>query len=428
MSISYHEDTEICSHEDTELLVWNADLSLRVTSLSARLRGLAGIGSGAPALHVSDLWGNDDRLAIALAAHQWALEGESLAFEAPIAGTPYRCEVEPLHDPSGAVVGVAGRAIEASDAASLDALAMGHAERSAGMGTWFEDLRTGAVTMSDGLAALLGTPRHLTRLDIRAFDHPDDRVTIAETIASVGNDDGYVCDHRILCLGSRVRVVRERLRTVFDDRGVAVARVGTLIDITDLKEREAELAELALHDPLTRLPNRVALEERLAASIAQNARDERACAVLFLDIDHFKSINDEQGHHFGDRVLVAIAHRLARNIRTSDMVARLGGDEFVILIDDLFTEEAGLDAARKLLRSLDDPFAVNGVHVSVSASVGVAVYPYTGSTPKQLLEVADREMYAVKQNGGRGVKLANASGWPAGSSADRPPFAILESA
>jgi diguanylate cyclase (GGDEF)-like protein len=412
----------------TELLVWNADLSLRVTSLSARLRGLAGIGTSAPALHVSDLWGNDDRIAVAIAAHHWALEGESLAFEAPIGGTPYHCEVQPLHDPSGAIVGVTGRAIEVSDAGSLHAQTMFQAERVAGMGTWYEDLRTGAVTMSEGLASMLGTPRHITQLDIRAFDHPDDRTAIADAIADYANDEGYVCDHRILCLGSRIRVVRERVRTIFDDCGIPVARVGTLIDITDLKEREAELAELALHDPLTRLPNRTALEERLASSMARCERNDRCCAVLFLDIDDFKSINDTRGHQFGDRALIAIAHRLTRNVRASDMVARLGGDEFVVLIDDLYTEEAGLDAARKLLRSLDDPFSVGGEDVSVSASIGVAVYPHSGKDPKELLHIADREMYAVKRNGGRGVKLANVSSWPAESSADRPRFAILESA
>lgn len=406
------------------MLVWNADLSLRVTSLSARLRGLAGVGAGVPSLHVSDLWGNDDRLAVAIAAHHWALEGESLAFEAPIGGTPYHCEVQPLHDPSGAVVGVAGRAIEVSDTAGLHAQAMFHAERFAGMGTWYEDLRTGAVTMSEGLASLLGMPRHVAQLDIRAFDHPEDRAAIADAIAAYADNDGYVCDHRILCLGSRVRAVRERVRTMFDEAGVPVARVGTLIDITDLKEREAELSELALHDPLTRLPNRAALEERLAASISRCQRSEQCCAVLFIDIDGFKSVNDARGHQFGDRVLVAIAHRLARNVRSSDMVARLGGDEFVVLIDDLFTQEAGLDAARKLLRSLDDPFAVNGEDISVSASIGVAVYPHSGIDPKQLLQIADREMYAVKQNGGRGVKLANGSSWPAESSADPSPFAI----
>lgn len=410
------------------MLVWNADLSLQVTSLSARLRGLAGIGTGAPALHVSDLWGDDDRLAVAITAHQWALEGESLTFEAPIGGTPYHCEVQPLHDPSGAVIGVTGRAMEITDTTGLDAQAMLHAERSAGMGTWYEDLRTGSVSMSEGLAALLGTPRHIAEFDIRSFDHHEDRATIAETIAAYANEDGYVCDHRIFCLGSRVRVVRERVRTIFDERGIPVARVGTLIDITDLKEREAELAELALHDPLTRLPNRAAFDERLESSIGRCERNARTCAVLFIDVDGFKNVNDARGHHFGDRVLIAIAHRLMRNVRASDIVARLGGDEFVVLIDDLFTEEAALDAARKLLRSFDDPFTVNGEEISVSASIGVAVYPHAGITPKDLLHAADREMYAVKQNGGRGVKLANASSWPAQSSVDQTPFAILESA
>jgi diguanylate cyclase (GGDEF)-like protein len=410
------------------VLVWNADLSLKVTSLSARLRDLAGIGSAVQALHVSDLWGNDERLAVALAAHHWALEGESLAFEAPLGDAPYHCEVQPLHDLTGAIVGVTGRAIEVTDMTCLSPQALLQAERSAGMGTWYEDLRTGGVTVSEGLATLLGTPRHVMQLDIRAFDHPDDRAFIAETIERYSNEDGYVCDHRILCIGSRVRCVRERVRTVFDDRGVAVARVGTLVDITDLKEREALLAELALHDPLTHLPNRAALEERLTASIARCERNDRKCAVLFVDIDGFKTINDLRGHDFGDRALIAIGHRLARNVRASDMVARLGGDEFVVLIDDLFTDEAGLDAARKVLRSLDEPLVIGGEDISVSASIGVAVYPQSGATPNELLAAADREMYAVKRNGGRGVKLANMGAWPTVSLPENTLYAILEKA
>ncbi|HET9030570.1 MAG TPA: GGDEF domain-containing protein [Candidatus Aquilonibacter sp.] len=416
------------------MLVWNADLSLQVTSLSARLRGLAGVGSATSGLHVSDLWGNDERLAIAIAAHHWALEGESLSFEAPLGGARYHCEVAPLHDPSGRVVGVTGRAIEAGDNTSLGAAALVQAERSAGMGTWYEDLRTGGVTVSEGLATLLGTPRHLTTLDIRAFDYPEERETIARTIAQFGAEDGYVCDHRILCPGSRVRVVRERMRTMFDERGVAVARVGTLIDITDLKEREAELEELALHDPLTHLPNRAALEERLRASIARCERNDRKCAVIFIDLDGFKAINDSYGHVFGDRVLVGIANRLARNVRASDIVARLGGDEFVVVIDDLFTAEAGLDAARKILRSLDDALVIGNETIRVSASVGVAVYPGAGSTAAALLAAADAEMYAVKRNGGRGVKLAvekesvrdaaQKPSWPVQSSPEHTRFVI----
>ena len=106
----------------------------------------------------------------------------------------------------------------------------------------------------------------------------------------------------------------------------------------------AELYELALHDALTRLPNRPALEERMRASLARCERNGRRCAVLFIDLDDFKAINDARGHACGDRVLVAVGDRLTKHLRASDTVARIGGDEFVVLIDDLFTDEAAVDA------------------------------------------------------------------------------------
>ncbi len=388
-----------------QTLVWNADTSLRVTSLTARLRGLAEVGSSQD-LRVSDLWGQDERLAVVIAAHHWALEGETLSIEAPINGVPYRFELQPLQDPAGAVTGVTGRAVELHDTAGpLGQNALSLAERTAGMGTWHEDLRTGTVSISSGLAALLGTPRTVPQLNIRAFDHPDDHRAIAATIAAAGGD-AYVCDHRILCVGSRVRAVRERARTFYDERGVPIARVGTLIDISDLKEREAELEELALQDALTRLPNRASLQERLAATVARCERNDLRCAVLFIDLDQFKNTNDERGHQFGDAVLRSVADRLVRNVRASDLVARLSGDEFVVVIEDVFTEAAALDAARKLLRSLEETFVVDGSFVNLSASIGVALYPEGGTTVDELLRRADQEMYVVKHNGGRGVKLA----------------------
>jgi diguanylate cyclase (GGDEF)-like protein len=408
-------------------LVWNTDRYLQVTSLTARLRDLVGLGDMSAGLEVSDLWQADHLLPIAVAAHQWALDGETLAFETTRNGARYQCEVAPLHDLVGDVIGVTGRALEHATPGRLSAGAIAHAERSAGMGTWSEDLRTGEVTISEGLAALFGTPLH-ANIDIRAFDHPDDREQIACAIEEAQDDDGYTCDHRILAIGARVRTVRERVRTIFDNRGMAVARIGTLHDISDLKEREAELEELALHDALTRLPNRVALEERLIAAVARCERNTRRCAVLFVDLDDFKTINDRYGHQYGDRVLSSIADRLLHNVRASDTVARLGGDEFVVLIDDILTQEAGLEAGRKLLRSLEEPFVIDGATFHVSASIGIAVYPEGGSTPQELLAMADREMYHVKRNGGSGVKIANNDACPPPSSPARRRYAILESA
>lgn len=409
-------------------LVWNTDRYLQVTSLTARLRDLVGLGDVRGSLEVSDLWQADHLLPIAVAAHQWALDGETLAFETTLRnGARYQCEVAPLHDLSGEVIGVTGRALEHAHPGRLSAGAIAHAERSSGMGTWSEDLRTGEVTISEGLATLFGTPLH-SNIDIRAFDHPDDREQIARAIEEAQEDDGYTCDHRILAIGARVRTVRERVRTIFDNRGMAIARIGTLHDISDLKEREAELEELALHDALTRLPNRVALEERLIAAVSRCERNSRRCAVLFVDLDDFKTINDRYGHHYGDRVLSSIADRLLHNVRASDTVSRLGGDEFVVLIDDILTQEAGLEAGRKLLRSLEEPFVIDGHTFHVSASIGIAVYPEGGTTPQELLAMADREMYDVKRNGGSGVKIANKDACPPPSSPARRRFAILESA
>lgn len=387
-----------------QALVWNTDSQLQVTSLTARLRELAGVGSGMP-LHVSDLWGNADPLSVAVVAHHWALDGEELAFETEIRGSAFRFELQPLHDLAGATIGVAGRALELRASDGLHSDALRHAERFAGMGTWHCDLRTDLVTISDGLGSLLGIEPRPYAFNIRTFDHPDERERIARSIAEQ-ESDAYVCDHRVMCAGGRVRTVRERVRTIFDDRGLAIAQLGTLIDISDFKEREAELSELALHDALTRLPNRTSFEERLNAALTRCDRVGRRCAVLFADLDDFKAVNDAYGHDFGDRVLSSVAERLNRHVRSSDTVARLGGDEFVILIDELFSDEAALDAARKILRSLDEPFTVGNRSISVSASIGIATYPRCGASASELLAVADREMYAVKRNGGSGVKLA----------------------
>ncbi len=272
----------------------------------------------------------------------------------------------------------------------------------------------------------MGLDPAASSLDLRRYDHPADREHVARVLADHAGEPGYTCDHRILCSGGRIRNVRERARTLFDERGVPVARVGTLLDITDLKEREAELSEMALQDALTRLPNRAALDERLRAAIARCERNDQRCAVLFVDLDGFKMINDERGHAFGDGVLTAVADRLTRHVRASDLVARIGGDEFVVLIDDLYTDEGAADAAHKLLRSFDDPLRVGDETIRVRASIGVATYPGHGNSPGALLAAADREMYAAKRNGGNGIKLA--SPCQARSFPVPRPFVTLESA
>ncbi len=387
-------------------LIWVTDASLKITSLSARLRDLAGIApERREPLHVADLWHCDDERDILVLAHQWTLEGESTAFESTARdGTTYAFDLQPLFGLNGNATGVVGTARNA--AFELERRApLEHVERTAGFGTWHVDEMTGRVAVSAGLAAMLGLQRDTDAFDPRTYDHPDDRAAIERAFAQRLRDETYSIDHRILDPSGRVRSVRERVRTIRDRRGIACARIGTLFDISDLKEREAELTDLAHFDALTRLPNRAMLEERLQAAIARSERQGLSCAVLFVDLDDFKHVNDRHGHHYGDEVLCAVANRLSRYVRPSDTVARIGGDEFVIVIEDLYSDEGALDAARKILRGFDEPLAIRDNGISVGASIGVATFPTAARSPRELLAIADDQMYAVKHNGGCGVKL-----------------------
>jgi diguanylate cyclase (GGDEF)-like protein len=180
-----------------------------------------------------------------------------------------------------------------------------------------------------------------------------------------------------------------------------------MVDITDRKLNEVRLAQLAHYDPVSKLPNRRLLEERLHASLARAQMRETLCAVLFIDVDDFKRINDTYGHGAGDELLALIGTRLNHYVRTGDTVARMSGDEFVVVLDDLSSPEDALSAARKILRSFEAPFHLDGQKdCRVGVSIGVAVYPICSATAKALIDIADSEMYVVKRNGGRGIKMA----------------------
>jgi diguanylate cyclase (GGDEF)-like protein len=133
------------------------------------------------------------------------------------------------------------------------------------------------------------------------------------------------------------------------------------------------------------------------------------CAVLFLDVDDFKRVNDTHGHAAGDELLAAIGTRLNHHVRAGDTVARMSGDEFVVVLDGLTSRDDAIAAARKILRSFEVPFHLTGVvDCRVGASIGVAIYPEVQASAKALIDIADREMYTVKRNGGRGIKVAAA--------------------
>jgi diguanylate cyclase (GGDEF)-like protein len=204
-----------------------------------------------------------------------------------------------------------------------------------------------------------------------------------------------------------------------------------------LAERGEKLTYLARHDPLTGLRNRTGFaEDRF--QFAAGDPDAARVAVLMLDLDRFKAVNDTLGHAAGDLLLCQVALRLRENVAEQDMVARLGGDEFVVVIDDLYSDEAAIDAAHKLLRGLDEPISIDDSRLSISASIGVAAYSTCGHTAGELIAAADAAMYVVKRNGGSGVKfgcdrketaaaISENQGCQARSFMDQPHFAIPQS-
>lgn len=187
--------------------------------------------------------------------------------------------------------------------------------------------------------------------------------------------------------------------------GEIVGRVCSLRDITEQRKHESQLTYLANHDALTGLPNRNLLSDRLHQAIAYASRLDDKIALLFIDLDRFKLINDSLGHDFGDYVLIELAKRISECLRDEDTVSRMGGDEFVILLPGLKREEYVVAVAHKLLETIARPCLINDRELLLEASIGVALYPRDGNDVGTLLKHADAAMYRAKDHGGNAFKF-----------------------
>src|ERR1044071_1761317 len=180
-------------------------------------------------------------------------------------------------------------------------------------------------------------------------------------------------------------------------------------DVSQRKETEKQLEYRAYYDSLTSLPNRLLFRDRLVNSLAHAHRNRVGLAVMYLDVDHFKLVNDGLGHNFGDRRLADIAHRLQGALRASDTISRIGGDEFSILLPEVTNAEAVAGVARKILDSLAKPFSVDGHDLFVTASIGISCFPADGDDVETLLKCADAAMYRAKELGRNQAQLFTAS-------------------
>jgi diguanylate cyclase (GGDEF)-like protein/PAS domain S-box-containing protein len=274
-----------------------------------------------------------------------------------------------------------------------------------------------------GLESLIGdVPDGLSPEDAyEAAVHPDDREAYETATARLTDGEPVEVEYRLVCDEGHVRTVLDRMRPVAIAEGGWLVE-GVVADITARKEAETqlleaaeELAQAALRDPLTGLPNRKAFQDHLDVAIARAAREGGVVGVLFIDLDNFKLINDSFGHAAGDAVLQSVTSRLLEATREMDVVSRQGGDEFLILVSDLnadgreparsLTEFAPDVVATRVRNVLADPIALDGVDIYLTASTGISLYPIDALDSGTLLKHADVAMYSVKQSGRDGHKL-----------------------
>ncbi len=250
--------------------------------------------------------------------------------------------------------------------------------------------------------ALGYTEEELLGMKITDVTHPDD---IEETlnrrsIARANRSRAIVCEKRYLRKDGSVFWAQLSSTWFFDADGHPLYTVPVIQDITRRKEAELRIRELAYYDSLTRLPNRSLFRDRLDRVLAHTRRRKGHFALMFLDLDRFKTINDTLGHAVGDEMLCQVAERLSDCLRENDTVARLGGDEFVIILSEYRTVSNLPRIATKILKSLAQPFDLGVRSVHSSVSIGVALYPQDGEEPDDLLRCADMAMYAAKDAGG----------------------------
>ena len=189
------------------------------------------------------------------------------------------------------------------------------------------------------------------------------------------------------------------INTVRNDEGEVVNYVGVFSDITRRKAAEEQMHFLAYHDGLTGLPNRGLFLDRLHHAVAHAHRKGDMVAVMFIDLDNFKPVNDTLGHQVGDQLLQHVAQRLVTSVREADTVARMGGDEFTVILESIQDTEAVTRVVRKLIRTVGEPLHIDGHAITVTVSVGISLYPLTSAHADDLLRHADMAMYRVKHSG-----------------------------
>lgn len=271
---------------------------------------------------------------------------------------------------------------------------------------WLADRHNQVTWFNQTLLTFLGQPmeQELGGAWARGL-HPEDRNVLEAFARHAARREPFQMEFRLMRHDGAYRWILDTGIPRFDQHNSFLGYIGSGIDVTERKEASELIKHLAHYDALTDLPNRAMFLDRLKVTLASARRDKTRFALMFVDIDNFKPINDQLGHHTGDLLLVEIAGRMRHAVRESDTVARIGGDEFVVIAPAIGEDEDAVQVAEKVRQALCEPFRIETHTLSVSSSIGIALYPEHGEDDHQLMRNADSAMYQAKNSGRNNVKV-----------------------
>jgi diguanylate cyclase (GGDEF)-like protein/PAS domain S-box-containing protein len=401
--------------ETSNDLIWSVDAEGRWTYLSpAAVRRIY----GCPA---AEMVGREFREAIAAEAG----ERDLAVFRRILAGEPvfdYQTRhlrrdgshvdlsfnAVPLRDSRGAVVGATGTARDVTAEKIAAAAQFENVEKlrlavdAAELMYWEWERESDQLNWGRDPSTLVGESggRRTRWSEYLEIIHPEDRDRYLATVNAAWEQAG-VCsnEYRVIRQDGRIAWLSSHGKTLADSQGRVYRMIGVSQDITERKRQEEEARFLAYHDTLTGLPNRRLLDDRLRQAVFLAQRRDARVAVMVIDLDHFKQVNDALGHRAGDAVLREASHRIAGCVRKADTLARHGGDEFVVVIPDLHQDADSQVIAEKILRALEPAFRVDGRDFSIGASIGISLFPTDAGDGEGVLRNADVAMYRAKQLG-----------------------------
>jgi diguanylate cyclase (GGDEF)-like protein/PAS domain S-box-containing protein len=269
---------------------------------------------------------------------------------------------------------------------------------------WDRNLLTDEIWWNEGFEKMFGCAASEIGSTVDSWKerlHPEDRDRVVNDLRrhiDSGNTN-WVDEYRFKCYDGSYACVVDRGYVVHASDGAPIRMIGSMMDVSERKLLEQQLTHQALHDPLTKIANRVLFRDRVDHALSKLRRDNGSLAVLFLDLDNFKSVNDSIGHAAGDKLLIAVAQRLQDCLRNSDTAARLGGDEFAVLVESINNADEAIMIAERVKTVFRQPFLIDGKEVYMATSIGIAQSSDEAWSGDELLRNADLAMYRAKNQG-----------------------------